>query len=200
VLSPRTAAVSAAAAAALFLGVVFALPASALPGDDANCPEKAGKTCTQTPPATCPAGTTLAPVQSGEGTTCVLDSLVRARAKTEVLTHDQLLKLCADVHVRQLAAVRIAVGYPPYEIITLDGRTCGEPVGSKNCEQAAKAGFHDIPSTDPHYTKRLDEDNDGIACETAPDTVVPVVPVIPVVPVVPAPTPSIISTHLPVTH
>lgn len=101
--SHRVAALGAALAAALSLGLAFAVPAVALPGDDPVCPEHPGKTCTQTPPA--------------------LDSLVQARAKAEVLTPDELLKLCADVRVRQLVKVRVAVGND-YQLVTLDGKTC----------------------------------------------------------------------------
>jgi len=127
-MSPRLALAGAATAAALSLGIAFALPASALPGDSTDCPEGSQKTCTQTPPNNCPAGTVLAPVQTPGSTTCTLDSVVRARAKAELLTQDQLLKLCADVHIRHLANIRVAVGHPRWEIITLDGKTCAPVV------------------------------------------------------------------------
>lgn len=170
--SSRMAVGSVVAASALTLGVVFALPASALPGDDNNCPEHPGKTCTQTPPERCPAGTTPAGVQppAGEGVTCSLDSLVRARAKADVLTHDELLKLCADVKVRGLANVRVAVGHP-YEVITLDGRTCGLPKPPKPC------GCPTPPEVGPP------------APSPAPAPNVPV-----------APAPVTVIGHLPVTH
>lgn len=197
-MSPRLALVGAAMAAALSLGVAFALPAVALPGDDSNCPEGASKTCTQTPPQDCPQGTLPAPVQTPGSTTCTLDSLVKARAKAELLTQDQLIKLCADARVRGLADVRIAVGHPKWEIITLDGRTCGEhrPI-YKDCWTAMQAGYHDVPSTDPRYDRRLDGNHDGIACETPPAGGTTPTPVL-VVPVAPAPT--IVGAHLPVTH
>jgi len=112
-----------------------------------------------------------------------------------VLTHDELLRLCADVAVRHLVNVRVVVGHP-VEIITLDGRTCGEqrPI-YKDCWTAGQAGYHDVPSTDPRYDPRLDGDHDGIACETKP---VPVVPA--PAPLPEAPTPAIVGSHLPVTH
>jgi hypothetical protein len=179
-MSPRLTIVSLASAAVLCLGAAFAVPALALPGDDNT---------------NCPAGTVLAPVQAPGSTTCTLDSVVRARAKAELLTQDELVKLCADVRVRNLANVRIAVGHPKWEIITLDGKTCGEPKKPvyKDCWTAEQAGYHDIPKSDPRYDRRLDEDNDGIACETKPAPIVPA-------PAVPAPTPVIVSNHLPVTH
>ena len=180
--SPKLVVAGTVAAAVLSLGTAFALPAFALPGDDPSCPEGAQKTCTQTPPETCPAGTLPTAIQppAGEGTTCTLDSLIKARAKADILTQDQLLRLCADVRVRNLANVRIAVGHPRWEIITLDGKTCGQPKPVQNpcaCETPAP--------------------------ETPPATVVPVVPVIPAVPVpvsVPvAPAPVTVIDHLPVT-
>lgn len=198
-MSPRLAVVALASSAALCLGSAFAVPALALPGDDTNCPEGSQKTCTQTPPQ-CPEGSVLAPTQpAGGGTTCVLDSLVQARAKTEVLTRDQVLKLCADARVRGLANVRIAVGHPKYEIVSLDGKTCGEKhkPGYKDCWTAGQDGYHDVPITDPRYDSRLDRDKDGIACETPPASE-PSTPVIVPVPVAKAPT--VVVSNLPVTH
>lgn len=198
-LSPKVVLVAEVAAAIFTLGAAFAIPAAALPGDDGGCPENSAKTC-QTPPESCPAGTIPAPVQppAGGGVTCNLDSLVRARAKSEVLTHDQVLKLCADARVRGLAAVRVAVGYPKYEVITLDGKTCGEPITSfKNCAEAEAAGYQNIPSTDPRYDPRLDRDHDGIACETP---TVPVTSPAPSTDIPAAPAPTIVKSTLPVTH
>jgi hypothetical protein len=62
----------------------------------------------------------------------------------------------------------------------------------KDCDEARAAGAHDIPLSSPLYRKKLDNDRDGIACETeAPvsNTDVPT-----------APTPQIVTSHLPVTH
>ena len=36
----------------------------------------------------------------------------------------------------------------------------------KNCAEASELGVTNIPHTDPRYRKKLDEDNDGVACET----------------------------------
>lgn len=173
-LSLKSVLVAEMATAVLALGALFAVPASALPGDDSNCPEGAQKTCTQTPPEHCPAGTSPAPVQpaAGEGVTCNLDSLIRARAKADVLTHDELLKLCADVQVRGLANVRVAVGHP-VEVITLDGRTCGyhkPPV--KPC---------DCPTPSPAVVPPADNGSNN---RTLP----------------PAPAPQTVTSNLPVTH
>jgi hypothetical protein len=55
--------------------------------------------------------------------------------------------------------------------------TPGVPAQFGNCAQAARFGFHDIPSTNPRYRLILDRDRDGIACELnegpAPAVVVP---------------------------
>jgi Excalibur calcium-binding domain len=208
VLSPKLAMVSAGAAAAVALGAAFAMPAFGLTNSsDPDCPDGAGRTCSQdySPPRECPQGTVLAPVQTPGDTTCTLDALVQARASAELLTHDQLIKLCADVRVRHLVNVRIAVGHPHWEIITLDDRTCApirHPI-YKDCWTAEQAGYHDVPRTDPRYDPRLDMNHDGIACETTPATAPPVAP--PAAPptdepIVPAPVPAPVQSHLPVTH
>lgn len=117
-MSPRLSLAASAAAAALTLGVAFALPAAAQP-DPPSCPEGSLTNCIQD----CPTGNVPA-----SGSLC---NLVRVRAKSEVLTQDQLLRLCADARARNMMNARIAVGYPEYKIITLDGATCGsapEPV------------------------------------------------------------------------
>lgn len=36
----------------------------------------------------------------------------------------------------------------------------------KNCTEARKAGYSNIPSTSEYYGKRLDRDGDGIGCES----------------------------------
>ena len=198
-LSPKIVLVAEVTAAVLTMGAAFAIPAAALPGDSPSCQEGSGKTCTQAPPEKCPVGTAPAPVQppAGEGVACDLDSLVRARAKADVLSHDELVRLCADVQVRQLVKVRVAVG-KEHEVITLDGKTCGVSKPTyKDCWTAVQDGYHDVPSTDPRYDPRLDRDHDGIACETPPASAVPPASVAPV-PVAPAPT--IVTSNLPVTH
>lgn len=45
----------------------------------------------------------------------------------------------------------------------------GVPAQFGNCAQALRFGYHDIPSTDPHYRLILDRDRDGIACESNGD-------------------------------
>lgn len=35
----------------------------------------------------------------------------------------------------------------------------------KNCTEAHKDGRYNIPRGDPAYQQKLDQDNDGIACE-----------------------------------
>jgi Excalibur calcium-binding domain len=62
----------------------------------------------------------------------------------------------------------------------------------KDCAQAADAGFHDIPADSPLYRKRLDSDNDKIACETPPTSTSDSPPV--------AQAPEVVQAHLPVTH
>lgn len=155
-LSLKSVLVAEMATAVLALGALFAVPASALPGDDSNCPE----------------GTVPAPVQpaAGEGVTCNLDSLIRARAKADILTHDELVRLCADVRVRQLVNVRVAVGHPHMEVITPDGKTCGERKPPKPCD-----------------------------CPTPP-VVGPPAPSPAPAPLPPAPAPVTVSSDLPVTH
>ncbi len=37
-----------------------------------------------------------------------------------------------------------------------------------NCSQAYAAGRANIPKTDPAYAKKLDRDNDGVACDQPP--------------------------------
>lgn len=139
-MSPRLTLVASAAAAALTLGAAFALPAAAQP-DVPSCPEGSLTNCIQD----CPTGSVPA-----SGSLC---DLVQVRAKSEVLTQDQLLKLCADAQARNLMNTRIAVGYPEYKIITLDGSTCGS-----------------VPAPAPN------------------------------VPLPEAPTPTIVTSNLPVTH
>lgn len=63
----------------------------------------------------------------------------------------------------------------------------------KNCDQARAAGAHDIPKGSPLYRKGLDDDGDGVACETAPVVTAPG-------PVKEAPAPEVVESHLPVTH
>lgn len=36
----------------------------------------------------------------------------------------------------------------------------------KNCTEARKAGYSNIPSTSEYYGKHLDRDGDGIGCES----------------------------------
>ncbi|MBZ6174716.1 MULTISPECIES: excalibur calcium-binding domain-containing protein [Streptomyces] len=43
----------------------------------------------------------------------------------------------------------------------------------KNCSEAYAAGYKDIPSTDEHYGKHLDRDNDGTGCDNPPAGFVP---------------------------
>lgn len=89
--------------AAVLLVGGLAIPASAaLPGDDPNCPELPGKTCTQTPPAPlrlCPQGYAPAPDQpSPTGTLCV------------VVGQDKAGNLHAVVRVDPLLCAHLAVG------------------------------------------------------------------------------------------
>lgn len=37
-----------------------------------------------------------------------------------------------------------------------------------NCDAAYAAGYSNIPSSDPHYSKNLDRDHDGIGCDNPP--------------------------------
>lgn len=37
--------------------------------------------------------------------------------------------------------------------------------GFKSCKEANRAGYYDIRRGEPAYSKRLDRDGDGVACE-----------------------------------
>ena len=39
------------------------------------------------------------------------------------------------------------------------------PGGFKSCKAANAAGYYDIRRGEPTYSKRLDRDGDGVACE-----------------------------------
>ena len=39
------------------------------------------------------------------------------------------------------------------------------PGGFKSCKAANAAGYYDIRRGEPAYSKRLDRDGDGVACE-----------------------------------
>lgn len=78
------------------------------------------------PPLGCPPGTVLDPIQPtpDKGTLCDLTGVVVVRGKVQVLTPDQLAKLCYDLHVRNLVKTRVSVGNTGDQIVTLDGREC----------------------------------------------------------------------------
>lgn len=189
--STRLALAGTVTAAVLSLGTAFAVPALALPGDDPNCPEGSQKTCTQEPPRECPAGTVPTPVQpaAGEGTTCTLDSLIKARAKADVLTKDQLVKLCAEAHVRHLVNVRIAVGHPKWEIITLDDKTCSPP----KAVPAPGTGSTNNPCSCTTTPAPAPSDNTATGDSPPLGATAPV-------PLPQAPAPVTVNSNLPVTH
>jgi hypothetical protein len=53
----------------------------------------------------------------------------------------------------------------PAPTTTTEPPPVGIPAQFGNCAQAARFGYHDIPSTSPRYRLILDRDRDGIACE-----------------------------------
>lgn len=114
--SPKLAVAGAVATvvASVSLGMVLALPAFAGPTD---CPEGSQTNCAT---SSCPGGVTR---PSPDVIQCDLGSLVVARARAEVLTPEQLLRLCADARVRSVAHVRIVIQQP--ELVVIDGKTCG---------------------------------------------------------------------------
>jgi hypothetical protein len=62
----------------------------------------------------------------------------------------------------------------------------------ENCDEAAKVGAYDIPRSDPRYQRKLDDDKDGIACESVIESDNK--------DVTPAPKPDTVESDLPVTH
>jgi hypothetical protein len=179
--------IAAAAGAVAFAGALVFAPSAfaADPVSPGDCPEGAGIDC-----HTGPDGTHL-----GHDPLHVI-----------VRTEDGVL---AGVRVGDVLCVRVEA---------LSGRTvadarvhlpCRYPI--RDCTQAARYGYHDVPSTDPryrHYLDASDGDVDGIACKT-PTTDVPAAPVTDAPPapttgggtdVPAAPAPQTVDTHLPVTH
>lgn len=155
------------------LGLAFAVPAAA---------EGAPHSCIDRSAASLDPATSL--IQIGQPGRDAEQACSHSGVHAHVTVPDVLC-----VHVEALGRDELADAHARVPCLHWDG--------FKDCDQARAAGLHDIPRSDNRYRGYLDEDGNGIACEsterqsastTASDLVVI------------APVPQIIAHNLVVTH
>jgi hypothetical protein len=128
-------------------------------------------------------------------------------AKDALLTANLLL----DERIKAVTAAQVKVDAActtptPTPTPTTTPTPVGIPAQFTDCAQAAKWGYHDIPSTSRYYRLSLDRDKDGCACEikegpapvvVGPSTTIPGPVVRGPATVVPGPTLQGPSTYVP---